>query len=280
MARIVSAILMSHTTFMVELVDRADAEQVRRFSQGLDEARRALLDSQPDVVLVSGSDHVRTFFYDKVPAFCIGIGEQVESWGDGASVQQVEIHDAMARFLLRQALMRGWDLAYSENMKLDHAFMIPITQLFRERRWPVIPLFQNCNLPPYASMQRCLEVGGILRQAIEAWPGDTRVALVGSGGISHWVGVPRMGDINEEFDRRFLGQIEQGDLEAIGRYSEEEIEEQGGNGAQELRAWATVIGAVPDFRWRIACYEPIKEWATGMGIMIASAPGKEEGASA
>lgn len=272
-AQVVSAFLMSHTTFMVELYDQAKPDQAQRFTEGLEKAKAMLQASRPDVAIISGSDHVRTFFYDNVPAFCIGVGEKAQSWGDGGTPStEITVHSDMARFMLREALNRGWDIAYSEDMRLDHAYLIPITQLLAGMDIPIVPIFQNCNLPPYTTMKRCLEVGGILREIIEAWPGSERVALIGSGGISHWVGVPEMGKINPEFDRTFISQIEQKDFEAIAAYTEEQIEELGGNGAQELRAWATVLGATKDFDLKSTCYEPIEEWATGMGIMAGLAP--------
>ena len=74
---------------------------------------------------------------------------------------------------------------------------------------------------------------------IRAFPGDERIALVGAGGLSHWVGVPRVGDIDEEFDRWFLDRLAKGEVESILDMADDEIA-LAGNGAHEIRSWVAV----------------------------------------
>src|SRR3546814_6774126 len=78
--------------------------------------------------------------------------------------------------------------------------LFPDTTLFRSI--PVVPIIQNCSVAPMPSLGRCYRLGAALRRAIEAWPNPARVALIGAGGLSHWVGMPGMGRVDTDFDRR------------------------------------------------------------------------------
>jgi hypothetical protein len=100
------------------------------------------------------------------------------------------------------------------------------------------------------------------------------VAIVGTGGLSHWVGTPQMGRINEEFDRWFLDcLVERRIDEATGRYARyEDLEAVAGNGGHEIRDWLAVAGAMTErLRPQVLAYEPLKPWMTGTGIMAWSA---------
>src|SRR5258708_4893110 len=69
----------------------------------------------------------------------------------------------------------------------------------------LVPVLQNCTVPPYPDQRRCYAIGQALGNFIrEDLPGDLRVALFGSGGLSHEPGGARYFHIDEEFDRWFL----------------------------------------------------------------------------
>ena len=89
--------------------------------------------------------------------------------------------------------------------------------------------------------------------------------MVAAGGLSHFIGVPRVGDIDEEFDRWFLDKLESGYLDALLDMPDEEIE-LAGNGAHEIRSWIAAAGTVAPARGRTMAYEPIYPWITGMGV--------------
>jgi Catalytic LigB subunit of aromatic ring-opening dioxygenase len=74
-----------------------------------------------------------------------------------------------------------------------------------------------------------------------------------------------VGDIDEEFDRWFLGLLERGDIDAVLDLPDEELE-LAGNGAHEIRSWLAVAGAVAPARGQTMSYEPIYPWITGMGV--------------
>jgi len=133
---------------------------------------------------------------------------------------------------------------------------------------PMVPIILNCTTPPLMTLRQSYDFGVALGDAIRSYPGLDRVALVGGGGLSHFVGEPRVGDIDEEFDRWFLAQLEKGgDLDDLLSMGNEELAE-AGNGTGEVRAWVAVAGAMRHQRARTLAYEPIYEWINGMGVVL------------
>jgi hypothetical protein len=83
----------------------------------------------------------------------------------------------------------------------------------------------------------------------------------------HPVVLEETGEINQEFDRRFLDQVAAGRLAGFAaEWTPERVEEVAGNGAQELRNWVTTAAIVADARARVLAYEPVAEWLTGTAV--------------
>jgi Catalytic LigB subunit of aromatic ring-opening dioxygenase len=132
----------------------------------------------------------------------------------------------------------------------------------------------NAFAPPMPTLKRCYEIGAFVGACVGRWPGKQRVAVLGTGGLSHWVGPPETGKINEEFDRWFLDRLVAGGIpEIANRYARyEDLEAVAGNGGHEIRDWLAVAGAMaPRLRPQLLAYEPLNAWATGTGIVAWSA---------
>src|SRR5690606_2572715 len=99
----------------------------------------------------------------------------------------------------------------------------------------VIPIYLASGVEPVLPMRRAYALGGALRRAVEAWVGDDRVVVIGSGGISHWVGMPQMGRVNETFDRMVLDCVVRGDAAPLLALDDADVLESAGNGAFEIR---------------------------------------------
>jgi hypothetical protein len=130
---------------------------------------------------------------------------------------------------------------------------------------PLVPIVQNCAVEPLMPVWRWYAFGQQLGDAIRSFDGLERVAIVGAGGLSHWIGTPRVGDIAEDFDRWFLDRLEQGKLDDVLDLKDDEIE-LAGNGAHEIRSWVAVAGAMAPATGRTLAYEPVYPWITGMGV--------------
>jgi aromatic ring-opening dioxygenase catalytic subunit (LigB family) len=74
-----------------------------------------------------------------------------------------------------------------------HAFGFVIRRLLGDGQIPVVPLLLNTFYPPnQPSPARCYALGKALRQAIEAYPEDLRVAVVASGGRRRLAGLSKV----------------------------------------------------------------------------------------
>ena len=137
----------------------------------------------------------------------------------------------------------------------------------------MVPIVMNCTTPPLMTLRHAYDFGVALGAAIRSYPGLDRVALVGAGGLSHFVGEPRVGDIDEEFDRWFLAQLESGELDDLLDMPNDELM-QAGNGTGEVRSWVTVAGAMHGHKAKSLAYEAIYEWINGMGVIMHEGDGR------
>ena len=121
--------------------------------------------------------------------------------GSASSARAIPGNADLSRRLIRE-VMQTVDVAYAEEWKFDHGIMVPLHFLTPQYDLPVIPVNINCQGPPLTPLHRAWAFGEALRRACDAVP--ERIALVGTGGISHWPATPDSGKINEAWDRDFL----------------------------------------------------------------------------
>lgn len=272
MGEIVLAIGASHAPGITGYPERADPEQVSRFLAGMEAARRALEEAQPDVIIEISNDHLRNFYLQNMPAICIGTATSYEGpWEEqrfvGITKTTVPGHRELAKAILQEGLNRGFDLAFSEDLELGHAEMVPLHFLTPEWNIPVVPIMVNDIVEPLPLPRRVYQLGGLIRDVVAARPKGERVAVVGTGGLSHWVGTPETGRINVEFDERFLETAERGRGDVLAEWTSYDIGK-GGNGAHEVRNWIAAMGTIPGVRGEVTTYEPVEPWITGCGVII------------
>jgi 2,3-dihydroxyphenylpropionate 1,2-dioxygenase len=137
----------------------------------------------PELVIQFSPDHFNGFFYDLMPAFCLGV--EAESVGDyGTQTGALPVPADIAHDLARFVMARDVDLALSLRMKVDHGFVQvweKMTGTFGD--YPLIPIFINCAAPPLPPYRRARKLG----EAVGAWAAQSgkRVLFVASGGLSH-----------------------------------------------------------------------------------------------
>ena len=290
---IVGAYACSHAGLIVTRRHRAPAGQAARVFSAYAAARDEIARQRPDALVVVATDHQQAFPLTNVVPFSIGVGLVAKGLGDaGLPPCAVPIHQPLAQAILAGCGERGVDLAFSEAPSIDHSFVMPLTLLRPELDVPIVPVTQNCNVPPRPTFRRSLELGAALRDATLGGP-PGRAVVIGTGGLSHWVGsaarrafmnraagtrlaqlaehpvvLDETGEINQEFDRRFLDQIATGRLaEVVAAWTPERVEEVAGNGAQELRNWITTAAVADDAGATVLAYEPVAEWLTGTAIV-------------
>lgn len=268
MAEIVSIHAVSHTPVMLNFADAIPAEQRDEVFAAFRRMGEALAAARPQALVVLSDDHVHNFFLNNLPAFCIGAAERyptpVEHWLK-AEKRVLPGDAALGAYLLGDAMRSDFDPSLSMELTLDHGVLTPLELGGVSRTLPVVPILINCVQPPLPSMRRCHALGQWLGRALAAYPGLDRVAILATGGISHDLSTPRMGMVNETFDRAFLRLFEAGDHAGAVRYATDHVHE-AGNGGEEVRMWLTALGAAGTRRFHTRYYRAVSSWYTGIGL--------------
>jgi hypothetical protein len=268
-AEIVAAALTSHAPLITGRTEIARPEQRDRLHAGFHEIHRRLAAARPDLLVAFVNDHLQNFTYSNLPAFCIGLAASYDAPGPGSArlmgipPRRLSGAPEWGLALLESGLGQGFDFAYSYEIESWDELSVPLHFLDPAGKIPVTPVYTNCGAPPLPTPRRCHQVGAFVGAFIRSRPAGERVALLGTGGISHWVGTPETGRINPDFDHRVLDHVARADIEPLLRLTWEDIERDAGNGGQELRNWLAVLGAVPGWKGEVLAYEPVPEWITG-----------------
>jgi 2,3-dihydroxyphenylpropionate 1,2-dioxygenase len=274
---IVFACAASHAPGITAWTEAAPKEQAERIVGSYRELGEMLAESRPDALVAITVEHWANFFLSHMPAFCIGRADHydgpVEEW---LKVPKTRIpgDPQLAAEMLDACMDGGADPSFSDELLLDHATMIPLHFLTPNADVPVVPLVINTLTPPMPGPKRCFTLGGLLGTALRNTA--KRVAIVATGGLSHWPGEAKAGKINTDFDHRFLNLLIDGDRRQLAEYSHDEIAREAGSGGHEIRTWIALAGALPDWKATLLAYEPVVPWATGYALMSFS-PSKRKG---
>ncbi len=223
--------------------------------------------ARPDVLVIHSTDHWVNFFLDVMPAFCIGIGAEHEGPPEPFMKpvyphETLPGHAALGRHILDEAFAADFDPAYSMRLKLDHGMCVPIWQFGLDPGLPIVPVFINLVEEPFPSPRRCLAWGKMVRRAIESYPEDIRVAVLGTGGLSHSIGETTMGWIDEPFDHACIDLFRNAPDERLAAELDAMLEHTG-NGGAELRAWVVSHAAAGSKGFDMVDYIPMPEALIG-----------------
>lgn len=273
--RVVGAFTASHSPGITGWPHRADEAQRVAVEKAYTEARDRIEALQPDAIIAVSVEHFTNFHLGNLPAFAIGTGESylgpvTKEMGAFLDVEQHQYpgQAELGRHLYEFALESEFDPALVEGgLDFDENFCVPFKHLDPESKYPIVPVIVNGVNPPWPTPKRCYDFGRMVRRAVEAQSVAQRVVVVGTGGLSHWVGLPEAGQINEAFDRDFIERLESGDPERLTDYSREEID-RAGNGAHEIRTWLVAAGAAGT-GFDVLVYEPVPVWLTGTSVAAA-----------
>jgi protocatechuate 4,5-dioxygenase beta chain len=279
MAKVVTALAKTHAPGLTGWFDQgleADRGMVLDCTK---ELRRRLESARPDVLVMLSNDHLLNWPLNNVPSFTVGIGEEhvgPADWFDewlALEKFRVRGHPPLAQAIVREGGRRGVMFAYLRRMEFDDGFSVPLHYLTPHMQVPLVPISMNCTVPPLPSSAAAYRMGEVLREVIGEWPGNERVAVIATGGLSHEPGGPRYFTVDEAFDRWFLDLLAEGDHARIVREcTVERMEAAGSAGTAELLAW---IAALPFTSGpaEVLGYAPTLEWRTGTGFAAWPVPG-------
>ena len=219
--------------------------------------------------IIFGADHYILFSPRCLPQFLIATGDlhgPIDRL-PGVANSPIASDPDFARNLLDYAHRSGFDVSAAHDLGVDHAIGVPAQlALPTDGSVKTVPVYMASGVEPYVRLQRAYEFGQMVRQAVAAMSTDARIVLIGSGGISHWVGTGEMGRINPEFDKKVLDAIVSGDPSSLLAMTDQEIMRDGGNGGMEIRHYLAVMGALPEGSGTVLAYEAWPGGVTGLGF--------------
>jgi len=267
-------------------MDHAEAAQaaLNRLARGLGEAA-------PDVVVVIGDDEHELFSAANMPAIAVFYGDTAISrefarehdprtsdpayaWmhtvarGYGMDRHRsYPVASVFARELIEHLTAQEFDIAALAAVPepamagFGHAYGFVQTRLLQDRIVPIVPVMLNTYYPPnQPTPARCYDFGRALRTAIERSDADLRVAVVASGGLSHFV-------THETLDRQVLAALESGDAHTLRSVPATLLND----GSSEIRNWIALGGVLQDPHPGWSTYIPVYRTPAGTGVGLAFA---------
>lgn len=255
MAKIVAAMACSHAPQILiqPKVSQTYVEQLSRVHGALKQLRTVLLERKPDALLVLGSDHLEAFFLNNYPMLCVFTGGEAEGSMAGKHFG-FRVHEDLAKTLLFGLVDLGFDPSFSQEIELDHPYLSPLSQVLEDYDLPIVPFHMNSNVPPLIPPRRCYELGKAIGRVIkEKRPAGERIAIMATGGLSHYPGTPYYGKLDLAFDDRVLEHLQRGEGEKLTEFSSEQLDEAGNF---ELRTIITMLGATGKLSAEVLIRQP------------------------
>jgi len=251
MATIIGGIATSHTPtigFALDTHKEKDPVWAPIFA-GYEPVRTWLAEKAPDVLFFIYNDHVTSFFFDHYSHFALGVGDAypvADEGGGPRALPPIKGDAKLAQHVATGLVADEFDLSYFQGKGLDHGCFSPLSLLWpHEPDWPgaIVPLQVGVLEFPIPSARRCYKLGQSLRRAIESYPEDIKVAIVGTGGLSHQVHGERAGFNNTDWDMEFLDLLEK-DPEKLTEITIADYARLGGVEGAEVIMWLIMRGAL------------------------------------
>ena len=235
-----------------------------------------------DTLIVVGDDQKELYGDDNMPAILLYRGETIRNvplgshpgpdWARAASARYFEkdqprdypVDAKLAEHLIAR-LMEDFDLScantLAEGYGEGHAFGFVHNRLLAGTVIPVVPVFLNTYYPPnQPTPARCYRLGQALRTAVESFPGDQRIGVLASGGLSHFT-------VDEDLDGRIVRALRAKDGRALAELPREQLN----SGSSEIRNWICMAGAVEHLELRRIEYIPAYRTPAGTGTGLCFA---------
>lgn len=253
MAEIIAGIGTSHVPAVGAAIDngKQDEPYWAPYFEKIQPARDWLAEAAPDVCIVVYNDHASAFSLELIPTFALGVASRFPPADEGYGPRKVPVaegHPELAWHLAESLILDEFDLTLVNEMPIDHGCTVPLSVAFGQPdQWPcpVIPLCVNVIQYPAPTGRRCLALGRAIRRAVGSYGGDERVAIFGTGGMSHQLQGERAGLVNAEFDLAFLDRLV-ADPDGQAAVPHTEYLREAGSEGIELVMWLVMRGALDD----------------------------------
>ena len=251
MATIVGGIATSHTPTIAFAKDakKFDDPVWKPIFEGYEPVQQWFREKKPDVLVYIYNDHM-TAFFDHYSHFALGVGEEfgpADEGGGPRDIPAIKGDPEFAAHVARVMVANEFDLSYFQGKNLDHGAFSPLSVMVDhdDKGWAakLLPIACGVLTVPLPSAKRFWKFGRSLRRAIQSYPEDIKVAIVGTGGLSHQVHGERNGFNNTDWDMEFMDRLER-DPEGLLDYTVTELAEKGGWEGAEVVMWMMMRGAL------------------------------------
>jgi protocatechuate 4,5-dioxygenase beta chain len=275
MARIVGGICTSHIPAIGNAIARGleDDPYWRPFFAGYPRVREWLDEVEPDVAVMIYNDHGLNFFLDKMPTFAVGAAAEYRNADEGWGLPTVSPFPGdpkLSWHIIESVMADEFDVTTCQEMLVDHAFTVPLMLLWPGRNRRVVrtvPVALNTIQHPLPSPMRCFKLGRALGRAIESYPEDVRVVVIGTGGLSHQLDGERAGFINKEFDLLCREKIVNDPLD-LASYTIHDLVRLAGTQGVELISWLVMRGALGEPVRKVHSHYHVPVSNTAAGLMV------------
>lgn len=250
--------------------------------KALDRLGETLAKVSPDALVIIGDDQHELFDDGNMPAISVYWGETVQTRPRGSGsglpaliesyrahgemdVKSYPVASELGKHLIEQLMEEGFDVAHSRYLKegegIGHAVGFVCRRLFNGTTVPIVPVTLNTFFPPnQPTPKRCYALGRAVRGAVESWRGNAQVAVLASGGLSHFV-------IDEELDRRVIRALQNRDVETLTSLPRELLN----SGNSEIRNWIVTAAAVEELDMELVDFIPCYRSPAGTGCAMGFA---------
>ena len=239
-------------------------EQQKKLRRDAEEAfavlRSDMERARPDVLIVVANDQFVNFFWNNIPTFFVTLADEVNGQFTRHKFRYRN-HKELGRAIVRAGMDKGIDFSFGERIELQHTQVVPLYFLLPEPKIPILPIYVNTWVDPAPTPRRCYQVGELIREV--AGDRDEHVAILATGGLSHFPGSPRIGEIDTRFDHKLLEVMREGRGKSFVDYSVQDLLQAGDT---EFLNWMVVVGAVGDTKASYTTYMP-DFVATGWGFV-------------
>jgi hypothetical protein len=255
----------------------------QRAQAAIESLSAALASAGADVALVIGDDQRELFIDDGIPAFACFTGTelfdmapdpeafaqlpkgiQAAYWAVHGEEKAVHpVAQELSAHIAERLALADFDLTVFTRQPagrtLGHAFTFPRYRLGLPATTPIVPVFVNTYYPPNVpSAARCYALGREVRRAVETWASDARVAVIASGGLTHFV-------IDEDLDRGVLDSIATRDAAGLAGIPREKLR----SGNSEILNWVTAAAVLEGLTPTVLDYVPGYRTPAGTGTGMA-----------
>jgi 2,3-dihydroxyphenylpropionate 1,2-dioxygenase len=265
-ASIVAAAAAVHAPQLLSRPPHEDPVKLDASTDGLQAFGRVLDETRPDAVLLIGLDHLETFWLEAVPAFTLVLSPEVQAHYMQKR-RTARVHTDLATHLLHGVIARDFDLTYSQEAVLGHAFLTPLEFIVGERDIPIVPILVNTYLPPIPSPRRAFALGTAIAEALADRP--ERIAVVASGGMSHFPGTAKYEAPNFAFDEWVITEIANGRYDELLDLSPVNLDEVG---ESELMTWFVALGIIGKVPGRLLTYQELSHHGHGVVQFLPELP--------